>query len=120
MPRRRSTSAAAAIASTSARTSSTGRSDDFVPLYTGQNVQRFQVQLRITRTSRLCASLGGRMGPCSKEGVVTASSWRNTMRRRTTPTRSMTTIAPTPMARMTAHSCPVSDAVPKATFMNGA
>ncbi len=69
-PRRRSTSAAAAIASTSASTSSTGRSDDFAPLYTGQKVQRFQVQLRIARTSRLCASLGGRMGPCSNEGVV--------------------------------------------------
>ena len=57
------------MASTSASTSSTGRSDDFVPLYTGQKVQRFQVQLRMTRTSRLCASLGGRIGPCSKGGV---------------------------------------------------
>ena len=73
-PRRRSTSAASAIASTSASTSSTGRSDDFVPLYTGQNVQRFQVQLRIVRTRRLCASLGGLMGPCSKEGVVISAS----------------------------------------------
>ena len=91
-----------------------------MPLYTGQNVQRFQVQLRITRTSRLCASLGGRMGPCSKDGVVTARLSRCRSRRRTTPTRSMTTMAPTPMPRMTAHSCPVSDAVPKATFMNGA
>src|SRR5665647_2575956 len=75
-PRSSSTSAAAAIASTSASTSSSGRSDDALPLYTGQKVQRFQVQLRITRTRRLCASLGGRMGPCSNDGVAALTAAR--------------------------------------------
>jgi len=35
-------------------------------LYTGQKVQRFQGQLRVTRSSKLRASLGGLIGPCSK------------------------------------------------------
>jgi hypothetical protein len=111
------------MASTSARTSSAGRSDDFVPLYTGQNVQRFQVQLRMVRTSRLCASLGGRMGPCSNDGVGMRSPpalYAIRSRRSTTPMTSMSTIVPRPMATITAHSEPEMDAVPNATCMNGA
>jgi hypothetical protein len=41
-----------------------------LPLYTGQKAHLFQGQLRTTRTSRLCASEGGRIGPCSKDGVT--------------------------------------------------
>lgn len=40
--------------------------EKLVSLYNGQKVQRFQGQFRVTRTSRLFASLGGRIGPCSK------------------------------------------------------
>ena len=87
----RRTSATAAIASTSASTSSMSRCDAFVPLYTGQNVQRFQVQLRITRTSRLCASLGGRIGPSSKPRVTSS---RVSGRSSLAPLSSLTSVTP--------------------------
>jgi hypothetical protein len=37
-------------------------------LYKEQKLQRFQGQLRETLSNKLSASLGGRIGPCSKQG----------------------------------------------------
>ncbi len=51
-----------AAVSISAFTSSTGLRSKVNCLYMEQKVQRFQVQPRVTRTSRLFASLGGRQG----------------------------------------------------------
>lgn len=52
--------------SMSRRTWSIGLLEYFRSLYTGQKVQRFHGQFLVTRISRLRASLGGRIGPCSK------------------------------------------------------
>jgi hypothetical protein len=61
-----SRSTARRTASMSRSTWATGRRLNRSPLYRPQKVQRFQGQLRVTRTSRLSRSLGGRIGPCSK------------------------------------------------------
>ncbi len=45
--------------------SATVRRENVFPLYTGQNRHWFHGQLRVKRNSRLWASLGGRIGPCS-------------------------------------------------------
>jgi hypothetical protein len=51
--------------SRSESTSSTDRSENFSPLYTGQKAHRFHGQFLDTLTSKEPASEGGRMGPCS-------------------------------------------------------
>jgi len=40
-------------------------------LYMWQNSHLFHEQFLVTRSKRLCASLGGRMGPCSISGINT-------------------------------------------------
>lgn len=49
--------------------SSTVRSENFRFLYTGQKRHWFQGQFLVNRSSRLLASLGGRIGPCSNVSV---------------------------------------------------
>ena len=46
-------------------TSAAERTEKLCPLYRGQKMQRFHGQFRVTLSSRLPASLGGRIGPCS-------------------------------------------------------
>jgi hypothetical protein len=62
----RSSRQISAAVSMSPLISSSERLLNCFPLYTGQNVHLFQGQFLVKRNNKLPASLGGRIGPCSK------------------------------------------------------
>jgi hypothetical protein len=66
-------------ASMSALISSRLRLENFFLLYVLQKAHLFQGQLRVTRISRLPASLGGLMGPCSKLNDLSVTLFISTL-----------------------------------------
>ena len=68
----------ALAASTSALISSTLLRENFFRLYVLQNAHLFQGQFLVTRISRLPASLGGLMGPCSKSNDLSITLFFST------------------------------------------